>query len=789
MNAPRRLPSDDISQFDRWSAAVFDQSSLGMVRVCPDLKIAAWNRTAAETLGLPTLEGRLASELLADQKSIDIMRSQGEQRRQGLSTEFEINLLHFPERRPVPVKVSAMPVIADTGEFEGTFAIVRSLEVERRIEAFEDAIHTAQGAAGIFQAVCDQIRPLLNFDFGAFSIYSKNGQHSRMLLSYDPQRQIETHKRWYPMCGALAAWSQRREVQIIDIADFVRQFAEFQDDPTVKQFRSAGFVKSLRFPVVRGGRVAATFSCSSRDHNAFTEHEMQIVKALPIAKAFLMALHSLENDELSFRINLIRDMFICRTPEQIADVAAKKIAEQYGWESVEIYTIEEAARQIRLLSQSASPDYAVDEGYSQSMDKGILGYVCKADQDVRIDNVRRDPQFKDSFVRLHRETLSELCMPIRVNGRVSGLLNVEDKHENAFSEEEQEKLRSLLDEIGGLFGAVWNKALIASAFELTPSLVLIADIARNVIQHNAAAIERLGLAPEEVIGSPVGNYFEPDIVERLFQAPPPAGVETGMRRKDGSILPVLLGSRELEGFGAWVITARDLTAQKRIAELENLRHMYREIAVQTKTPLLLAYSWIQRLQRKAEESQSETAAVLQKALAQLKKVDITYERLALYSQDASGGACKELLLNAGDLLKRTFDNFPQGLLSVEGVDGPDLYIRGNPYEIEFAVESTISYLQRFLPPDERITAKLASAAGRLLIDIQGPFPPDPACGGGDRFDDAAPEAVCQAIHEMSLGGEIIGKLMQQHGGSFRQDAMPDDCVRFRLDFPLEQVRA
>lgn len=289
--------------------------------------------------------------------------------------------------------------------------------------------------------------------------------------------------------------------------------------------------------------------------------------------------------------------------------------------------------------------------------------------------------------------------------------------------------------------------------------------------------------------SPVERYFEPEVAERLFQAPPLAGIETGMRRKDGSILPVLLGSRELEGFGAWVITARDLTAQKRIAELESLRHMYREIAVQTKTPLSLACSWIQRLERKARESQSETAETLHKALAQLKRVDITYERLAMYSQDAVDSACRELLLNAGDLLKRVSGNFPDGLLTLEGVDDADLYLRGDPYEIEFALESTISYLQRFLPADERIGVRLATDGERLLIDIQGPFPPEPGCGGDERFGDAAPEAVCQAIHEMSLGAEIIGKLMRRHGGEFRQEALPADRVRFQLDFPLQQVGA
>ena len=99
-----------------------------------------------------------------------------------------------------------------------------------------------------------------------------------MLLSYDPERQVESHKRWFPMCGALAAWSQRHDVQEIDSADFVRGVEEFRDDPAVKRFLSAGFVKSLRYPVVRGGSVAASFSCSSRNRDAFGERQMHIVK-------------------------------------------------------------------------------------------------------------------------------------------------------------------------------------------------------------------------------------------------------------------------------------------------------------------------------------------------------------------------------------------------------------------------------------------------------------------------------------------------------------------------------
>ncbi|HKD08301.1 MAG TPA: GAF domain-containing protein [Bryobacteraceae bacterium] len=785
MDSSGGLTADAASQFEGWAAAAFEQSTLAMVRVAPDQKIVACNRTACEMVGLPTLEGQCLPELLADEKNIEIVRRQSDERRKGVSTEYEIEVLHFPDRRRIPIKVTAMPVMMPGGEYGGALAIFRSLERERMSQAFEKAIHAAQGADQIFQAVCEQLQPRLKFDFSAFSVYSKNGRHSRMLFSYDPDRRVESHKRWYVISDALAAWTQRQDVTVIDLVGFVREFPEYQKDRSVQKLLNDGIQWLLRVPVVRGDRVVASFSCGTRDAEGFGEDLIEMLESLPIAKALLMGLHSFENEELSFRFNLIRDMFVCRTPEAIADIATERLGKHYGWESVEVYSIEESGRKIRLLSQwSASPEFRLAEEYYLPMGKGILGSAYESDQDILIGDVTSDPRFKDSYIALRRDTRSELCMPIRVNGRISRILNIEDRRENAFSDEEQEMLRSMLDEIGGLFGAVWDKAVIASSFELTPSIVLIADTAHNVIQHNAAALAQLGFTSQELMNTPIAAYFEkPELADDLFRAPV-ASVETGLRRKDGTLLPVLVGSRELEGFGAWVFSARDLTHQKRVAELESLRAMYKEIAAQTKTPLSLAFSWIQRVQRKAEHSGSEAAEILQKALVQLKKADLTYERLAFYSdRTAAAAASKEILINAGDLLKRTLGIMPTGVVRFDPTGVPDLYIRSDPFETEFAIESTISYLERFLPADQGVDVSLSSVSERVLIHIQGPFPEQP------EGSEETSERVCQTLHEMALGSDIIRTFMQQHGASYRQERLPGGKVRFELSFPQALVRA
>src|SRR4051794_20292987 len=124
MSPAKRIPSAAIFQFDDWLAAVFDKSSLGMVRVSPEMTIIDNNQKAAEIHGLTSLRGRSIAELVADQNAVEVILSQADQRKQGLSTDYEIDVLHFPDLRRIPVKVAAMPMISSDGELAGSVAIL-----------------------------------------------------------------------------------------------------------------------------------------------------------------------------------------------------------------------------------------------------------------------------------------------------------------------------------------------------------------------------------------------------------------------------------------------------------------------------------------------------------------------------------------------------------------------------------------------------------------------------------------------------------------------------------------
>src|SRR5271170_4507751 len=71
--------------------------------------------------------------------------------------------------------------------------------------------------------------------------------------------------------------------------------------------------------------------------------------------------------------------------------------------------------------------------------QGITGWVARTGKPARVGDVRHDPR----YVMLHRDVRSELAVPLEVMGEVRGVLNVDSRDANAFSQSDQELLEEL----------------------------------------------------------------------------------------------------------------------------------------------------------------------------------------------------------------------------------------------------------------------------------------------------------------------------------------------------------
>ncbi|HJS19245.1 MAG TPA: GAF domain-containing protein [Anaerolineales bacterium] len=75
---------------------------------------------------------------------------------------------------------------------------------------------------------------------------------------------------------------------------------------------------------------------------------------------------------------------------------------------------------------------------------GITGMAVTQDKIIRIGDVKREPE----YIEIASGVEAELCIPIRVNGRVIGVLDVESKIPDAFDEDDERFLNTIANSVG-----------------------------------------------------------------------------------------------------------------------------------------------------------------------------------------------------------------------------------------------------------------------------------------------------------------------------------------------------
>ena len=93
-------------------------------------------------------------------------------------------------------------------------------------------------------------------------------------------------------------------------------------------------------------------------------------------------------------------------------------------------------------SYRGSPPDDLMQGFSVSM--GVTGRVAISGHPARLDDTAIDPAFIETTAGIH----SELCVPIRINQKIIGVLNAESRKFGAFDEEDERLMNTVAGALG-----------------------------------------------------------------------------------------------------------------------------------------------------------------------------------------------------------------------------------------------------------------------------------------------------------------------------------------------------
>ncbi len=227
----------------------------------------------------------------------------------------------------------------------------------------------------------------------------------------------------------------------------------------------------IAVPLRTGGRVIGVISVESDRVDAFTYADVDLLEAVaaqiggPIASARLFAQTQQlaaqvrrRNDYLEVINTLARMAASTLDIDRLLSSVIAEIQHGFGYGHVELYLVSEERGDFQLAAQSGSDEPAM-LGYRQPISTGLLSRAYRTATTVRVDDVRRDP---DYFIYAQTGTQSELCVPVVASNRVLGVLNLESSQIAAFNDEDVAALETAADVLAG---AIENARLYQRAQE------------------------------------------------------------------------------------------------------------------------------------------------------------------------------------------------------------------------------------------------------------------------------------------------------------------------------------
>lgn len=756
---------------------VMEQTPLGIIKINARHEVTYANPRAQELAGAADdMKGVAVERLFPDPENRDILQREVRKRfENGRPSEYPVEITRLDDGRRIPVMIAATPERDPHGTIIGSMAIIRSMELERAAERINQYIATCLDTDELLQKVTGEIAAICPFDMIAISAYSKNLQHVRSVFSHP---RMESRFRWWRMPPSLMKWIQNRASEHIDdFEEFLSRpdWQELRERPEIKGILQSGLHSMIRCPVwdreEGKGALVASLTIFRRGKGAFSLEDRMRLKALPLVKTILATRLLDEKRKLSFRFDLIKKILAsCDDMKKVADLIASELVGFYGWNNVSIFKIDEKNKHFRLLSQKAKdddPKYLLPSDYSQPFELGVLGHVRQTGKPIFSGNIKEDTDIiKHYLPGYEKESNSELCVPIMASGRPFWLLNIEDPQENAFSSDEVEELQMVHGEIGTILERAFQHHLLRATLEYASDAIIVTDDAWQIRRFNPAVRKLLGYPDAEKDKTPLERLFvDQGVLQWLKKGGQIPGQEIEMRHKNGDVVTVYLSTAELpREMGGAVLIAKDLSAVKRLEELDFLGKLYYEIAIQTKTPLSLLFSWLKRLQ--GAPMPEDCRDTLLKALKQLRKLTLTYDRLALYDEGQGLVPYRPLLFDVAEILELLSGEFPQTEWQkvVVRKERHLPLLRGDLFQLTFCFETILSYLLRAASEEGLVTISVGHQDGRIVISLRGAVA-ELTQRAADRGVESSAQ-LAETVADMALGDKVIHAFIGNHGGTY-----------------------
>lgn len=281
---------------------------------------------------------------------------------------------------------------------------------------------------------------------------------------------------------------------------------DFQDEleklPARPSYEASNPPRSALFvPLMAGGRVVGSMSVQHAQPNAYDSDDLQLLSIIAnqaagaIVNAQLFQTVGRRVDQLAAVAEVSSAIAAELDLDALLAKVVELIRERFGYYHVQVFLVEDEEHRA-VFRASTGHDLNKRwkaEGRSMPFGAGIIGWVAATGEHLLAGDVAQEPRYLPDDPRLLPDTRSELAVPLKMEDKVVGVLDVQSRSLDGFGDDDLFVLNALANQVAVAVDSAWSYRAQQEEAWMTTVLLQAAHVASraNTLDDVLGAVTRL----------------------------------------------------------------------------------------------------------------------------------------------------------------------------------------------------------------------------------------------------------------------------------------------------------
>ncbi|MCG2785941.1 MAG: GAF domain-containing protein [Anaerolineae bacterium] len=205
-------------------------------------------------------------------------------------------------------------------------------------------------------------------------------------------------------------------------------------------------------PIQSNDRCVGTISADSQQANAFQANDCRLLEmlgtqaAIAIDNASLIEKTREDLREINSLYEITRGLAATLDPDQLMREITELLQNNFGYYHVQVFVSEpENGYMIMRHASGENAEILLAQGYRLAIGDGIVGHVAEVGESFATNHVEDVVFFKRN--PLLPRTQSELCVPIKINNQVLGVLDIHEVPPRIFTDRQIKLMTAIADQL------------------------------------------------------------------------------------------------------------------------------------------------------------------------------------------------------------------------------------------------------------------------------------------------------------------------------------------------------